>query len=547
MPLMLSRFSISIPSLSPILSLLYVLLLPLYLCVYYFFDLPLLRGLFTRSTNYPAKAAPAPAYPSPFQTPNLSNNSKMPRPRWTLQAEAIMWRNLMDIGMRLHCLASPSAPSPSFTQVIPSTISSVKGNIPLQFYVPESYAKGGTPNSQRGKSDSSTSHLYPIVINFHGGGFTIGKATDDARWARAVVEYTEAVVVSVDYRLAPEHPFPTAIEDGVDAALYLIEHAEELRLDRDRIAFSGFSAGGNMAFSVPIRLKEEYRLRGWVRDEENGNGDKEEEGNGKGVTAKMEALSVSEQSSSNSSATSSSITSGTSTSIPPLGTVVAISSWYPAIDYSTSREERRKTNVRSDKELPKFFTDLFDASYLHPPTSVDVRSPWLSPGIAPARMIRELPENIVIYACEWDALCAETVRFYERLVGEEFLVEEKGEGLVDEVVDGNGDGSSVRERKSKFKVVFKKVMGACHAFDKTPNPFNWDPKIETMYRDACKEMREVFYGVVGDEEVRRVREEEQQGQQGEGTGGGQKGSVMPRVEVTRLPYSDESLARVGSK
>ncbi|KAK7470120.1 hypothetical protein VKT23_001561 [Stygiomarasmius scandens] len=377
----------------------------------------------------------------------------MPRPRWTLQAEAIMWRNLMDIGMRLHCMASPSAPTPSFTQYIPSTISAVQGNIPLQFYVPETYARG-------------ENRLFPVVINFHGGGFTIGKATDDARWARAVVEYIDAVVVSVDYRLAPEHPFPIAIEDGVDATLYLIEHSEELRIDPHRIAYSGFSAGGNMAFSVPIRLEEEFRKRGMNEEKHTGVGD----------------------------------------SGPKRGTVVAISAWYPSIDYSNSREERRKTNVRSDKELPKFFTDLFDASYLYPLKDVDVRSPWLSPGIAPDHMIRQLPENIVIYACEWDALCAETERFHHRLV------------------DDFGK-----------KVVFKKVMGACHAFDKTPNPFNWDPKIETMYRDACREMRTVFYGSSSDDAVLAAREEGKQGPQG---------TVSPRIEVTRLPHSDESLARV---
>jgi acetyl esterase/lipase len=92
-------------------------------------------------------------------------------------------------------------------------------------------------------------------VNFHGGGFTIGQASDDARWADAVVRNCNAVVVCVEYRLAPKYPHPTAVEDGVDAILYLIANAEQLGIDPDRIAVSGFSAGGNMAFTVPMKLQ----------------------------------------------------------------------------------------------------------------------------------------------------------------------------------------------------------------------------------------------------------------------------------------------------
>ncbi|KAF9264405.1 hypothetical protein L218DRAFT_958453 [Marasmius fiardii PR-910] len=365
----------------------------------------------------------------------------MPRPRWALQMEAVMWRNLMDIGMRMHLTAKPTAPAPSRTISIPSTISPNSGQINLHFYFPNTYISDG--------------RKYPFIVNFHGGGFTIGRATDDARWARAVVEYADAVVVSVDYRLAPEHPFPTAIDDGVDAALYLIDHADELHLDPDRIAFSGFSAGGNMSFSVPIRLAEEYRIR--AQASETGNHDLRE------------------------------------------GTVVAIAAWYPSLDYTKTREERRKTNVRQDKDLPKFFTNLFDASYLYPVKGVDLSSPWLSPGIAPDPMIKQLPVNIILYTCEWDELQAEGETFYRRLV---------------DVFDK--------------KVVYKKIAGVCHAFDKTPNPFRWDNKIETMYRDACRELRTVFYGYPGDEEIG-------QPVQPEDDLVGKYGEVDTRIEVVELP------------
>ncbi|KAJ3929115.1 MAG: Alpha/Beta hydrolase protein [Lentinula lateritia] len=383
--------------------------------------------------------------------------------RWALKAQAVMWRNLMDIGMHLHMLAPPAAPSPSFSISISSKLASKPGKIPLHFYVPESYNSDETTQTKR---------VFPVVINFHGGGFTIGRATDDARWARAVVHYADAIVVSVDYRLAPEHPFPIAIEDGVDATLYLIEHAEELKIDPHRIAYSGFSAGGNMSFSVPIRLAEEYRIRKTKRD-------------------------------------AGSSTGSTGPAVTQEGTVIAISSWYPSIDYTNTRDERRKTNVRSDKDLPKFFTNLFDSSYLYPVNGVDLKSPWLSPGIAPSEMIKDLPENIVLYTCEWDELCAEADRFHHRLV--------------------NDFGK---------KVVYKKVMGVTHAFDKTPNPLHWDPKIETMYRDACRELRTVFYGSSSDSALEEAVAEGKEGQQA---------TVTTRMEDIKFPSSQDSLATVGSK
>lgn len=155
----------------------------------------------------------------------------------------------MGFGMALGRIAPPRPPSPSFSRVIPTTISPHAGKVTIQFYTPRHY------RSTRLRRKPNT--YFPVVINFHGGGFTLGSATDDARWAGCVVERTGAVVASVDYRLAPEFPFPTAVEDGVDAVLYVARCARELWLDAERIAISGFSCGGNLAFTVPLRLKEE--------------------------------------------------------------------------------------------------------------------------------------------------------------------------------------------------------------------------------------------------------------------------------------------------
>lgn len=262
------------------------------------------------------------------------------------------------------------------------------------------------------------------MVNFHSGGFTIGKARDDARWASAVVKFTDAVVVCVDYRLAPEHPFPTAVEDGVDAILYLLQNSEELRIDADRIGVSGFSAGGNIAFTVPMRLQDELRRQ---RHSHN-------EGQLPRDTPMRE------------------------------GKVVVIVSWYPATDFATNtRDERRNTNIRPDTELPKFFTDLFDASYLYPPCDVSLSDPYLSPGVAPDEKLRGLPEDIIIYTCERDGLRAETERFAERLNG----------GL-------------------RKRVQYTIVPGVPHAWDKSPNPFKSSLATEQIYKGACIEMKRVF-------------------------------------------------------
>ncbi|CAZ81182.1 unnamed protein product [Tuber melanosporum] len=324
----------------------------------------------------------------------------MPRPRWFLQAEANFFRTLMNTGMCLHRLSPPIPPQHNFTRNIPMTVSPTKGEISLYFYTPPSYPP--RPDSSR---------KYPVVVNFHGGGFTLGHATDDVRWAASVVSHADAIVVSVDYRLAPEHPFPTAIEDGVDALLYLSAHAEELRIDPLRVGISGFSAGGNMAFTVPLRLHEEYRRQ---------------------------------------------------PALPQL-VIVAIATWYPSTDFTATRTNRRSTNLRPDKELPKLFTDMFDASYLYPPKSVPLDSPYLSPGVASEELLRELPPVIYMYTCEWDELLQEAEGFRVRL-------ESEGVGK---------------------KVFYRRVDGAAHAWDKTVGP--GDTRREALYKEVCEGLHSVFY------------------------------------------------------
>jgi acetyl esterase len=93
---------------------------------------------------------------------------------------------------------------------------------------------------------SAETHL-PIVVVFHGGGWVIGSLEQYDGIARWLANASGALVVSVDYRLAPEHPFPAPLDDCWHALQWTAAHADEIGGDAARIAVAGDSAGGNLA------------------------------------------------------------------------------------------------------------------------------------------------------------------------------------------------------------------------------------------------------------------------------------------------------------
>jgi putative ergosteryl-3beta-O-L-aspartate hydrolase len=343
---------------------------------------------------------------------------------------------------RRWCKSIPIKPSLRIS--IPSTISPTSGKIPLVFYTSKS--SGILRSASLIKEELSTSNLpRPVLINFHGGGFTLGGPEDDARWASAVLmNHKDAVVVSVGYRLAPENPFPTAIEDCVDAILWLCKHAEPYNLDRTRFVLSGFSAGGNLTLTVPIRLHEE--LQGGLYSVANNSNAKAHKG-------------VSEI---------------------KLSGLIA---FYPGTDCTRTRDQRTASNPisREKSKISPTLMKLFDDSYLYVPDSrkiintkgrsygLDLSSPYISPGLTPTpQLLAAYPPCVAIYTCGWDQLLVEGNAFRARLQG--------------------------LEKDGKLEYVGgRPIKGVIHGWDKVPTFSNSPGERERVYGEAVQELRIMWH------------------------------------------------------
>lgn len=350
-----------------------------------------------KSFSNPDSTTPAsdPAQSSSSDPP--SSSSSWFFSRWGLHAKARTIRALGTVTFKAHNAADPPAAGPDEWIYVDSTLGKTpkKAAIPIAVYRPSVYDKGKKKGA---------------MINYHGGGFTIGSATDDSRWCRNVCKELGMMVFSVEYRMAPEHPFPVPVEDCADAILQLSLQSEELGFDPDDITLSGFSAGGNLGPAAWCLLSQPET---W------------------GYT------------------------------IPPIPhppTIRGLVLFYPLLDYSIPRETKVAALPPGSPSLPKFLTDLFDLSYIHPPMPRSDRTDLrLSPGLmSPDLLERCPPVHLVI--CEQDMLAEESRAFAKRLKG------------------------------ANKAVIVREVKGEAHGWDKPP-PIRPKESVMVEYGQAVESMR----------------------------------------------------------
>lgn len=135
-------------------------------------------------------------------------------------------------------MAELAGPVQPVARVEDRAIPGPKQPIPVRVYWPE------------------TGNNLPGLVYYHGGGWVFGTLDSIDRTMRALANASGCVVISVDYRLAPEHKFPAAVEDADAALRYVAEHAAEFGVDPKRIAVGGDSAGGNLAAVVSLVARD---------------------------------------------------------------------------------------------------------------------------------------------------------------------------------------------------------------------------------------------------------------------------------------------------
>src|SRR5581483_1117552 len=134
-------------------------------------------------------------------------------------------------------LVAPAEPA-RVAKVENRSIPGSAGAIPIRIYTPE-----GTPP-------------FPVLVWLHGGGWVLGSLETHDALCRSLARAVPAVVVAVDYRLAPEHKFPAAAEDAYAATAWVAAHAGEIGADARRVAVGGDSAGGNLAAVVSLMARD---------------------------------------------------------------------------------------------------------------------------------------------------------------------------------------------------------------------------------------------------------------------------------------------------
>jgi acetyl esterase len=140
---------------------------------------------------------------------------------------------------KARALAQPEPPQVARVEALEAA--GPGGPIPLRAYRPQGSREG---------------EVLPVLVFMHGGGWTIGDLDTHDVPCRELCNRAGCAVIAVDYRLAPEHRFPAAVDDAIAAVRWIAAHAPQLAIDPRRLAVGGDSAGGNLAAVTALTLRD---------------------------------------------------------------------------------------------------------------------------------------------------------------------------------------------------------------------------------------------------------------------------------------------------
>jgi acetyl esterase len=157
------------------------------------------------------------------------------------------------VGRQASLLTGRKLPLPRVEEV---AIPGPAGEVPARLYAPSAVTPGRPDVASLGDPNpASVSSALGLLVYYHGGGHVIGTLDTHDSACRFLATHAGVGVLSVDYRLAPEHPYPAAVDDSIAALAWASENAERLGFDPARIAVGGDSAGGNLAAVVTLAAK----------------------------------------------------------------------------------------------------------------------------------------------------------------------------------------------------------------------------------------------------------------------------------------------------
>src|ERR1700694_3866590 len=154
--------------------------------------------------------------------------------------ETVSPNEARELYLKARFVSNPEPPE--LELVAPLAIPSPTGPIPARVYTPKALLKANG--------------LAPCLVFFHGGGWTIGNLDSHDVVCRKLADEAQLIVISVDYRLAPEHKFPGAVDDAITATKWIANNSKQLGVDASRLMVGGDSAGGNLAAVVAISARD---------------------------------------------------------------------------------------------------------------------------------------------------------------------------------------------------------------------------------------------------------------------------------------------------